>query len=56
MRAMQSSGMDDRVIDNIFGKFRKAATQWYAFIDNSFLPSDLMLKYKEEIATHLSIL
>ena len=56
VRAMKASGLDDKVIDNIFRKFVKVAQQWYAFIDKSFLPVELMEQYKQEIALHLSLL
>ena len=56
VRAMKASGLDDKVIENIFRKFVKVAQQWYAFIDKSFLPVELMEQYKQEIALHLSLL
>ena len=53
IRAMASSGLGDKVIENIFRKFTDAAPKWYDFIDTSFLPSELKEKYKEEIGTNL---
>ena len=56
VRAMQSSGLEVRVIENIFSHFKQVSPKWYAFIDSSFLPMDLNQKYKEEIAGHLALL
>ena len=53
MRAMASSGLSDKVTENIFHKFATVAQKWYDFIDISFLPNDLKEKYKEEIAMNL---
>ena len=53
MRAMASSGLGDKVTENIFHKFAAVAEKWYDFIDISFLPDDLKEKYKEEIAVNL---
>ena len=53
MRAMVSSGLSDKVTENIFHKFLNVAQKWYDFIDISFLPDDLKEKYKEEIAVNL---
>lgn len=54
MQAMKSSGLENKVIENIFNKFKKVATQWYDFIDISFLPVELKEKYKEEIAEKIA--
>lgn len=53
VRAMASSGLSDKVTENIFHKFANVAQRWYDFIDISFLPDDLKEKYKEEIAVNL---
>lgn len=53
VRAMASSGLGDKVIENIFRKFLDAAPRWYDFIDISFLPAELKEKYKEEIEANL---
>lgn len=55
-RAMASSGLEKKVVENIFNKFKSVARQWYDFIDTSFLPSQLKEKYKEEIAGRLDLL
>lgn len=53
-RAMASSGLEDKVIANIFNKFANTAPKWFDFIDRSFLTDELKEKYKEEIAANLA--
>ena len=53
-RAMSSSGLEGKVIENIFNKFANIAPKWFDFIDSSFLPDELKEKYKEEISTNLA--
>ena len=53
VRAMASSGLEDKVIERIFRKFMDVAQKWYDFIDASFLPAELKEKYKDEIKTNL---
>ena len=53
IRAMASSGLSDKVTENIFHKFANVAQKWHDFIDISFLPDNLKEKYKEEIAVNL---
>jgi serine/threonine-protein kinase HipA len=53
VEAMLASGLDQKVIDNIFKKFIKAAPKWMDFIDISFLPEELKGRYKQEIAAKL---
>jgi len=47
--AMKGSGLDQKVIKNIFTKFKKLLPHWFKFIDNSFLPSSTNANYKELI-------
>ena len=54
--AMRASGLDEKVIANIFNKFLKASNEWFTFIDNSFLSEEMKKTYKEIISTKLSIL
>ena len=54
VRAMSSSGLEGKVIENIFNKFANIAPKWFDFIDSSFLPNKLKEKYKEEISTNLA--
>ena len=51
--AMRFSGLNDKVIDNIFQKFIKALPKWNAFIDLSFLPVNLKEQYKQEITANI---
>lgn len=53
--SMQSSGLDDKVIDNIFGKFLKAKDKWFEFIEMSFLPDDMKDAFKDIIVARLSL-
>ena len=53
VRAIASSGLAEKVIENIFSKFINVAQKWYDYIDISFLPEELKEKYKEEIEEHL---
>lgn len=54
VRAMESSGLESKVIENIIKKFMDAAPKWYDFIDISFLSHELKEKYKAEIAGNLA--
>lgn len=47
--AMKTSGLNEKVIDNLFKKFLKTKEQWFAFIDISFLPEEMRTAYKEVI-------
>ena len=53
--AMLSSGLNEKVVSNIFRKFLRIYPQWEATIRNSFLPEDLQEAYwqliKERILT-----
>jgi serine/threonine-protein kinase HipA len=44
--AMSGTGLDQKVIDNIFQKFNKLLPKWDKFIDESFLPLALKDDYK----------
>jgi len=56
VNAMKTSGLDDKVIENIFNKFVKVQPRWNSFIDISFLPEELKAVYKLEIARNLDVL
>ncbi len=53
MQAMTASGMDEKVIDNLFKKFIKAIPKWGEWIDVSFLPEEMKGKYKALIAERI---
>lgn len=54
--SMQASGLEDKVINNIFAKFAKVKDRWFAFIDQSFLPDEMKEAFKVIIAEKLNLL
>ena len=54
--SMQASGLEDKVVNNIFAKFVKAKEKWFEFIDLSFLPDEMKEAFKAIIAEKLSLL
>jgi serine/threonine-protein kinase HipA len=44
--AMDKGGLDQKVIENIFKKYKKLLPKWNKFIDESFLPNQMKNKYK----------
>ena len=52
-QAMTASGIDEKVIDNLFKKFIKAIPKWNEWIDVSFLPDEMRGKYKALIAERI---
>ena len=54
--SMQASGLEEKVINNIFAKFAKVKDKWFAFIDLSFLPDEMKEAFKVIIAERLSLL
>lgn len=54
--SMQFSGLEDKIIDNIFKKFTKAKDKWFEFIDLSFLPDEMKDSFKTIIAEKLRLL
>ena len=56
VQAMTASGMDEKVIDNLFKKFIKAIPKWGEWIDVSFLPNEMKGKYKALIAEKIELL
>lgn len=54
--SMQASGLEDKVINNIFAKFTKAKDKWFEFIDLSFLPDEMKEAFKAIITERLSLL
>lgn len=49
--AFTASGLNAKIIDNLFAKFRKVVPRWLEFIDISFLPSLMKEQYKSLILT-----
>ena len=54
--AMNSSGLEKKIVDNIFVRFEKAVCKWSQFIDISFLPDDMKEQYKKIIVEKLNVL
>ena len=54
--SMQASGLEEKVIGNIFNKFVKVKEKWFEFIDLSFLPDEMKEVFKAIIAEKLSLL
>lgn len=53
--AMRASGLEDKVIENVFHKFQKTQDKWMKFINISFLPDEMKEKYKDIINRKLEI-
>lgn len=53
MASMQLSGLDEKVIENLFRKFRKAVFPWREFIARSFLPGEMQERYNALIAKRM---
>lgn len=54
--SMASSGLEAKIISNIFSKFSKVAPLWSDFIDFSFLNQEMKGQYKAIIQTKLEVL
>ena len=54
--AMQASGLEQKVIENIFKRFLRAESKWYAFIDSSFLTDTMKEAYRRIIEEKLELL
>lgn len=55
-KAMLASGLNEKVIDNMSRKFRKAIAKWLDIIDRSFLPTDMQKEYKRLIIKRVLII
>ena len=53
---MQASGLEEKIIENIFKKFLKAKEHWFDFIAQSFLPDTMKERYKDIIGNKLQLL
>jgi len=47
--AMKGAGLEQKVIENIFKKYKKLLPKWTKFIDESFLPDPMKNEYKRLI-------
>ena len=52
----QVSGLEEKVINNIFAKFAKAKDKWFEFINLSFLPDEMKEAFKVIITEKLNLL
>ena len=56
LEVMRASGLEEKVITNLFNKFLKGQDKWMEFIDISFLPDDMKSKYKSLIVEKLNLM
>ena len=54
--SMQATGLEEKVINNIFAKFTKVKDRWFAFIDLSFLPDEMKEAFKAIIAERIILI
>lgn len=54
--SMQASGLEKKVIDNVFNKFIKVKDKWFEFIEISFLPNEMKEEFKSLINEKLNVL
>ena len=54
--SMQASGLQEKVINNIFAKFVKAKDKWFEFIERSFLTDEMKMTFKDVITENLNLL
>ena len=54
--AMQASGLEEKVVENIFRKFLKVKNKWFDFINLSFLSDDMKERYKSIIDEKLKMI
>lgn len=52
--AMQSTGLENKIIENLLDKFKKVSSKWMDFIDLSFVREETKERYKELITRQLS--
>ena len=53
---MHASGLEKKVIDNVFNKFIKVKDKWFEFIEISFLPNEMKEEFKSLINEKLNVL
>ena len=54
--AMETSGLNEKVVQNIIEKFKKSKEDWFAVIDISFLSNDMKQRYKDMLDDKFRIL
>lgn len=55
-KSILASGVNEKVLDNIAKKFRKALMKWLDLIEKSFLPNDYQRQYKRLILKRILML
>jgi serine/threonine-protein kinase HipA len=55
-KALLQSGLDTKVISNLFLRFEKNIPQWHAFINMSFLDEKLKVEYSKQIMSRWNML
>ena len=55
-KALLGSGINEKVVENIAKKFRKALIKWLDLIDQSFLPDDFKKQYKRLVIKRMVLL
>ena len=55
-KSILASGVNEKVLDNIAKKFRKALMKWLDLIEESFLPNDYKRQYKRLILKRILML
>ena len=56
IRSITSSGVDEKVIDNMARRFGRVLPKWFDLIDRSFLPEDMRHAYKNLILRRIIML
>lgn len=55
-KAMRDNGIDEKSIANLFNKFEKVLPKWFSIIEESFLPMEQQIEYRELIERKAGIL
>lgn len=53
---MNSSGLEKKIIENLFAKFTKKSDKWLEFIEISFLPDEMKKQYKQTVQNKSEVL
>ena len=56
IRSITSTGVDEKVIDNMARRFGRVLPSWFDLIDRSFLPEDMKHAYKNLILRRVIML
>ena len=54
--SMAKSGIEPKVIENIFEKFEKLLPKWLKFIEHSFLPDEEKTRYADLVKAKFGII